>query len=157
VFVPNWDSIGPAGWQSMLGLWFCVHIYMRSALMHAHSPTRYVHGIVATQRMFVQSWADQPGCLAAYSKHNRTERDRAQLRVIQYTSTCVSGGWTYMRLRRKTRSSTCVCLRVCNYFSFLSSLCARSRRTLALYARGGCAALLNSCFLERRACSRSCA
>jgi hypothetical protein len=41
-------------------------------------------------------------------------------------------GWTKIRLRRVTRSSTCVCLRICNYFVLL---CAT--RVLALRARTG--------------------
>jgi hypothetical protein len=153
VFVPNWDSIGPAVWPSMLGMWYCVHIYASSALMHAHSPTRYFHGIVAT-RVCANFGPDRPGRLAAYSERNRTEKARGQIRELLYTRTCVSRGWTYMRLRRKTRSSTCFCLRVCYYLCW-SSLRARSRRTHALYACGGCAALLNSCFFALRAYSRT--
>jgi hypothetical protein len=51
------------------------------------------------------------------------------------------GGWTKIRQRRITRSSTCVCLRLRIYFC--PALCAH--HTLALRARGGCCALFHPC------------
>jgi hypothetical protein len=67
------------------------------------------------------------------------------------------GEWTKIRLRRITHSSTCVCLRLRNFFFcffFLASRYARCGRyahpTLALRARGGRAALLNACTIAIR-------
>jgi hypothetical protein len=73
------------------------------------------------------------------------------------------GGWTKIRLRRITRSSTCVCLRIRNYFVLLcaqrdmrAARYARSARpTLELHTRGSCCTLFHPCTLALRARSRA--
>jgi hypothetical protein len=68
------------------------------------------------------------------------------------------GGWKKIPLRRITRSSTCVCLRIRNYFVFAlrSARYARSARpTLELRARGSCCALFHPCTLALCARSRA--
>jgi hypothetical protein len=68
------------------------------------------------------------------------------------------GGWTKIRLRRITRSSTCICLRIRNYWVF-SLRSARygcsAHATLELRTRGSCCTLFHPCTLALRARSRT--
>jgi hypothetical protein len=64
---------------------------------------------------------DRPIRLAAYSEQHNTTQHRTEAIVEKYNilEPVSVGGWTKIRLRRITRSSTCVCLRIRNYFVLL--------------------------------------
>jgi hypothetical protein len=94
---------------------------------------------------------DRPCCLAVYTGQNRTEQNVTETILEKYNilEPVSVGGWKKIQLRRITRSSTCVCLRICNYF-----VCS-ARPTLELPARGSCCALFHPCTLALRARSHA--
>jgi hypothetical protein len=63
------------------------------------------------------------------------------------------GGWTKIRLRRIARSSTCVCMRIRNYF-FFAARSPHSNFALAAVAAPCCIPVLSLSALSRDARSR---
>jgi hypothetical protein len=108
----------------------------------------YLHRIVPMRVCARSAQSDRPSRLAAYSKQDRTEQHRTEAILEKYNilEPVSVGGWTKIRLRRITRSSTCVCLRIRNYF------CFAPLPTLELRARGSCC---TCCTLALRARSRA--
>jgi hypothetical protein len=113
VFVPMYGPIGPAVWPPILDMGCCAHFCARMDA-HSLSPTP------------LSSSQSPNGCLCPFmarsvqpfgrlywTTQHRTETILEKYNILEPVSV---GGWTNIRLRRITRSSTCVCLRIRNYF-----------------------------------------
>jgi hypothetical protein len=67
------------------------------------------------------------------------------IKIIHILEPVSVGGWKKIRLRRITRSSTCVCLRLRNLFSFCFALRALNAHTRASLSRFTLAAAVSPC------------
>jgi hypothetical protein len=96
----------------MLDMWCCPRINA-----HSRSPNPYLHRIVPMS-VCAYFQPDRPTRLATYSEQHNTGQDRTEAILEKYNilEPVRQNFGRKIWLRRITRSSTCVCLRLCNFF-----------------------------------------